>query len=270
MLWPNSASSSRKPTPPWPENGWPSRKNINIFLNDLFQSPDPAHNGRTVTVAETLDAAAKKLDTDLTNQSALRARLQSTLGLTYFALGLYAEAIPLQEKARDYYLAAEGLEHEDTLHEMNHLANSHDGIGGQEERQKALNLREQVLALELKVNGPEAPDTIKAMNNVAISYGEAGRRDEAIKLGQEVLVLCRKVHGPEHPDTLLAMHDLASCFVGVGRWEEESSWKSKPSPSSARCLARKTPPPWPRCRSWPISTTRRAIGTRVSRCQSRF
>ena len=81
----------------------------------MFQSPDPARDGRTITVAETLGAAAKKLETDLANQPARRAKLQATLGSTYHALGLYREAIPLQEKVRDYYLAASGPEHPDTL-----------------------------------------------------------------------------------------------------------------------------------------------------------
>jgi hypothetical protein len=38
---------------------------VSKFLTEVFQSPDPARNGRTITVAETLGAAAKKLDTDL-------------------------------------------------------------------------------------------------------------------------------------------------------------------------------------------------------------
>jgi len=38
---------------------------ISKFLTQVFQSLDPARDGRTITVAETLGAAAKKLDTDL-------------------------------------------------------------------------------------------------------------------------------------------------------------------------------------------------------------
>src|ERR1019366_6328866 len=78
---------------------------ISKFLTEVFQSPDPARDGRTITVAETLDAAAKKLETDLASQPSRRAKLQATLGTTYSALGLYPEAVLLQEKVRDYYLA---------------------------------------------------------------------------------------------------------------------------------------------------------------------
>ena len=190
---------------------------ISKFLTDVFQSPDPARDGRTITVAETLGAAAKKLETELANQPARRAKLQATLGLTYHALGLYREAIPLQEKVRDYYLAASGPEHPDTLRAMHNLAISYDDAG---RRDEALKLREEVLALRRKVNGPEHPDTLKAMNSLASSYDDAGRREEALKLREEVLALCRKVNGPEHPDTLMAMHNLAISYARAGRRDE--------------------------------------------------
>ena len=190
---------------------------ITKFLTDVFQSPDPARNGRTITVAETLGAAAKKLETDLVNQPARRAKLQATLGKTYDALGLYREAIPLQEKVRDYYLAASGPEHPDTLGAMHNLANSYAWTGRWDE---ALKLRETVLALRRKVLGPEHPGTLWAMHNLAGSYEKAGRQAEALKLQEEVLALRRKVLGPEHPDTVTAMHNLANSYDQAGRQAE--------------------------------------------------
>ena len=37
---------------------------ISKFLTEVFQSPDPARDGRTITVADILGAAARKLDSD--------------------------------------------------------------------------------------------------------------------------------------------------------------------------------------------------------------
>ena len=87
-------------------------------------------------------------------------------------------------------------------------------------RDEALKLREEVLALCRKVNGPEHPDTLGAMHNLAVSYDDAGRRDEALKLREQVLALRRKVNGPEHPDTLAAMNNLASSYDEAGRQDE--------------------------------------------------
>jgi serine/threonine protein kinase len=187
---------------------------ISKFLIEVFQSPDPARDGRTITVAEALGAAAQKLDTDLATQPWLQAELQATLGTTYYALGLYNEAIPLQEKVRNYFLSVSGPEHPGTLNAMHVLANSYADAG---RRPEALKLREQVLALRRKALGPEDPDTLRAMSNLANSYDEAGRGDEALKLQEEALALSSKVNGPAHADTLGVMNDLANSYVKAGR-----------------------------------------------------
>ncbi|MCX6874571.1 MAG: serine/threonine-protein kinase, partial [Verrucomicrobia bacterium] len=188
------------------------------FLTSTFQSPDPARDGRTITVAEMLDTAARKLDTDLANQPARRASLQATLGATYYALGLFREAIPLLEKVRDYHCGAAGPEHPDTFDALLCLANSYYGAG---RRDEALKLYEEVLPIYRKVLGPQHPDTLAAMSNLASSYADADRRDEALKLRDEVLALSREVNGPEHPDTLAAMSNLAlSYYYDVGRRDE--------------------------------------------------
>src|SRR5262249_35584466 len=38
---------------------------VTSYLINVFQSPDPARDGRTITVAESLDRAARRLDADL-------------------------------------------------------------------------------------------------------------------------------------------------------------------------------------------------------------
>jgi tetratricopeptide (TPR) repeat protein len=190
---------------------------ISKFLTEAFQSPDPARDGRTITVAEALGGAAKKLETDLADQPARRAKLEATLGTTYHALGLNHEAIPLLEKACDYYLATSGQEHSNTLQAMHNLALFYQSVGRLED---AIKMQEEVLALRRKVSGLEHPNTLWAMNNLAVSYDEAGRRDEALKLREEVVALRRKVSGPEHPDTLWAMNSLAISYDEAGRRDE--------------------------------------------------
>ncbi len=190
---------------------------ISKFLTEVFRSPDPARDGRTVTVAETLGLASKKLESDLANQPARRAKLQATMASTYHALGLFPEAISLQEKVRDYYVSTYGLEHAETLDELQDLAASYDAVG---RRDEALKLREQVLALERKVHGPEHLDTLNAMQGLANSYSEAGRRDDALKLREEAMERYRKVLGPDDPATLDALHNLANSYDQAGRGVE--------------------------------------------------
>jgi serine/threonine protein kinase len=201
------------------ENARNDSEAISTFLTQVFQSPDPARDGRTITVAETLSNAAIKLDTELTNQPARRAKLQAAIGATCWGLGLYSNAIPLQEKVRDYYLAASGPEHPDTLLAMHNLAISYDYVG---RRDEAIKLGEQVLALRRKTLGPEHPDTLKTMNDLALYYGDADRREDALKLSEQILLLFRKVFGPENPFTLHAMNNLGLSYSDFAEHREEA------------------------------------------------
>jgi tetratricopeptide (TPR) repeat protein len=59
-----------------------------------------------------------------------------------------------------------------------------------------------------------------AINNLAVSYDQASRREEALKMREDVLPLYRKVLGSEHPDTLRAMRNLALSYDEAGRLEK--------------------------------------------------
>ena len=206
---------------------------VSKFLTEVFQSPDPTREGRTITVAEVLDKSVTNLQSDPAVPPARRARLQATLGATYDGLGLYRDANALWEKVRDYDLAAFGPENIHTLEAMGMLATSYDAAGGRDE---ALKLREEVLRLDRKVLGPEHPDTLGAMHDLANSYGEAGREDKALKLREEVLTLRRKVNGPEDPYTVKAMGNLANSYDAAGRWEEALKLSEEALPLDRKML----------------------------------
>jgi eukaryotic-like serine/threonine-protein kinase len=245
------------------------------FLGEVFQSPDPARDGRTITVVEILDTAAGKLETDLATQPAQRARLQAILADTYVSLGLFNEAIGLAERVRDYHLATKGPDHLDTLGAIYNLAYYYYGAGRRNEAlglreavlplfrnalgpkhggtlwamtdlagsydeagrwTEALKLREEVLALRLDALGPEHPDTLHAMSSLAISYHRAGRSGEALQLREDTLRTNVKVLGPHHPRTLLAMNQLAISYFDAGRREEALKLREDLLPLNRRLL----------------------------------
>ena len=190
---------------------------ISTFLAEVFQSPDPARDGRGVTVAELLDRAAKKLDDDPAIQPKRRATLSAVLGKTCHALGLYSKAIVLQEKALDYFQGASEQDRSATLDVMASLASSYDQGG---RREDALKLNDEVLPLSRSVKGVDHPDTLRAMTNLAVSYAAADRGAEALTLREEVLDLSRRVLDRHHPDTLRAMSNLAISYLNAARWDD--------------------------------------------------
>jgi serine/threonine protein kinase len=193
-------------------------EDVTKFIVKVFQSPNPARDGRTITVAETLDRAATNiLGKELADQPELRATLQVTLGQTYHALGLDNSAVPLLEQARAYYMRAVGKEHAKTLEALAELASALDGSG---RWQDALRLRQEVLILARKAQGPEHADTLAAMFDLSTSLHYVGRREEAIGIQEKILEVRRKVLGPKDQMTIRAMASLASSYSDAGRKKE--------------------------------------------------
>jgi eukaryotic-like serine/threonine-protein kinase len=75
-------------------------------------------------------------------------------------------------------------------------------------------------AIYTKYRGPDHPDTLKAMHELASSYGGLRRYAEALTLQQATLALRKTKLGPDHPDTLKTRHDLAYSLYRLGQYAE--------------------------------------------------
>ncbi len=68
--------------------------------------------------------------------------------------------------------------------------------------------------------GPDDPDTLKSMDNLASSYNALGRHAEALKLHEQALTLMKSNLGPDHLNTLQTMNNLATSYYSLGRHAE--------------------------------------------------
>jgi CHAT domain-containing protein/Tfp pilus assembly protein PilF len=71
-----------------------------------------------------------------------------------------------------------------------------------------------------KAFGPEHPDTLSSVHNLAALYQVQGRNSEAEQLWRRALAGRQKVLGPEHHDTLLSVGALGYLYLGQGRYNE--------------------------------------------------
>ena len=82
----------------------------------------------------------------------------------------------------------------------------------------AIRLAEQILETAERVLGPEYPDTLVILNNLAFLYQSQGRYGEAEPLYRLALKAAReRVLGPEHPDTLSSVNNLAFHYESQGQ-----------------------------------------------------
>ena len=91
---------------------------------------------------------------------------------------------------------------------------------------------EEVLRLSREKLGADHPDTLTAMQNLAISYSDTGRLEEALGMGEEVLRLRREKLGADHPATLTAINNLAVTLNALGRLPDALSLLRKASAES--------------------------------------
>jgi serine/threonine protein kinase len=85
---------------------------------------------------------------------------------------------------------------------------------------QALPIIEQAVATRRRLVGEEHPDTLAAMNDLALLYFNLGRRSDAETLFDRIIAVRRRLLGEEHPETLRAMSGLAFVYTAQGRYDE--------------------------------------------------
>jgi hypothetical protein len=85
---------------------------------------------------------------------------------------------------------------------------------------QAISAGQAVAADSARMLGPDHPDTLASVNNLAIACQEVGRKAEAVRLHERALAGRVRVLGPEHPDTLASRNNLAIACQEVGRKAE--------------------------------------------------
>ncbi len=232
---------------------------VTQFLSDMLAAVDPGQSGKDVSVRQVLDQASKTISEKFTNNPLVEARLRSTIGKSYFGLGLYDEAERHLPVAVEMYRRLRGEEHVETIRSMNALTwlyfrwnrideawalneraveKSRHGLGeGNAETLTALNLkanlmtetdrweglltlRKHVLEQRRRTLGDEHLDTLNSMQNLAYFCIETGRTSEGASLIEQCVAIMRRVRGDEHPDTLRSMRNLALAYLTLGHSQE--------------------------------------------------
>ncbi|XHG00592.1 hypothetical protein AWENTII_013006 [Aspergillus wentii] len=74
--------------------------------------------------------------------------------------------------------------------------------------------------MKKKILGPEHPDTLGTMGNLASTYYGQKKWMLAEDLEMQVLDTEKRVLGPKHPRTLISMYNLAFTWKEIGRDED--------------------------------------------------
>ncbi len=183
---------------------------VSGFLIQMFDhaSPDKAQ-GREISVRDVLNKASASLDDgsaqQLVEQPQVAAALRRAMGTVYLDLGLTDDAGIQLDKALatlEQQQLVEGREYLLTL-----LAKSRQ-LGQAFRHDKALAVDRQALALSRKLFGEDSPQTLNALNGLAVGLHMTGNLDEAETLFEQVWQKRRALQGEQHPLTLNALAQL--------------------------------------------------------------
>src|SRR5262249_11465827 len=133
----------------------------------------------------------------------------------YWHAGKVRDAIAHFERVRDAKIAQLGPDHPDTLKTLNNLAapyrppaqipNPAPAYRAAGKRPESVALFERVRDAQVAQLGPDHPDTLNTLNNLAVAYWSAKRLDKSVPLFEDVLKQREAKIGRQHPDTLMTV-----------------------------------------------------------------
>ena len=180
--------------------------------------PTPARRVATrITAREILDQGAKQVETKLTGQPEVQARLLATIGKRLPDAGTL---FPSPETSGEIYQLRRrvlGPKNPELLSSLNDLAYV---LMIQGKSSAAEKLARDALPIDRSALGPENPVTISCMIELGSILRDEGRFEEAEKLTRETLEIQKRVLGPENPETLRSMSNLGFTLGEEGRLKE--------------------------------------------------
>lgn len=177
---------------------------INSFMQSVFGSADPRKVGKDVRVADTLDDAVLKAESELADQPEILASVRRTIGNSFQGLGLYEKAEAQLRFALETHENILGSEHPETLKSLRDLAILMRYKGDYENAAKTF---ESVVSLQKK-NAPTKEDLVETLFEFGSTYFLAGKSDLAAPLFTECHELSLKVFGENNFYTAVSLNAL--------------------------------------------------------------
>ncbi|MDX1630758.1 MAG: serine/threonine-protein kinase, partial [Thermoanaerobaculia bacterium] len=224
-------------------------REVSEFLQALFELSDPvASRGNEVTARELLDRGADRIDEELADQPATRARLREVMGGVYRSLGLYDVSGELLEEsvaelealgsghelALADALESLGLHHYETGHydetralydrvlriRRERLGETHPETATilahlgdlhevQGEYEEAAPLFRQALRIRERILPRDHRDRAENLERLGIVLTRLDRRADGEAMMRESLEIRRRILGPDHPRVALTLNNLA-------------------------------------------------------------
>jgi serine/threonine-protein kinase len=190
---------------------------VSRFLIDLFAVSDPNESrGNSVTAREILDKGTQQIS-ELSEQPAVQATLQDTMGLVYMNLGLYDDAEPLLRSSLETKRRIHGKNHTDVAATLQNVGTLEFEIGNYDAAEAAY--REALFFHRSR--GAEGSEAVaETANHLATLLSAAARYDDAERYFREALTIRRRLSGEDSLSVATGITNLAHVLRRKGELAE--------------------------------------------------
>ena len=235
---------------------------VSDFLTELFEVANPDQAGADdISARELLDRGARRIELELGDQPAVRARLSFAMGEAYAGLGLYEDGIPLVRSAAQTRESILGPDDPTTLLSMARLSfillsagryDEADSVASQAVERWRPNARvqdviwsraltalgivrnaqgqyqeaESLLLAAIAATPPsDSLELVNAGTNLGIALADQGRYIEGVEAVERSVEILGLIAGEDAPRTILERGILAAIYNEMGRWQDaERIW----------------------------------------------
>ncbi len=179
---------------------------IRVFLEDTFASVEPVAGGHDVTLRETLDEAVHWVDVALSGRPEIDASVRITIGNSYRALGLFADADRQLESALGTYRRVRGDRHPDVAAALNAMGLLRSDQGRHADAERLLR---EGLDIRRSAYGQESLVVSSSLMNLGRLTQLTGDLNEAADLYRQSYAIRSRALGESHPDSAMSLYRLA-------------------------------------------------------------
>ena len=199
---------------------------INLFLQNVLSLSNPflisanPESNLHATVAQALDEAAQKVETDLAGQTEIQAEIHYTLGKTYMGQGQFEKAQVQLEKALQKFSQISPENSSKKMQVNLILAGLIEYIGGESDTEKMVEESVVYFRENLDKNEENKKWLAIALSDLGNSLARKGNLAEAENLLRESLEQSLTLNGQESWIRITNRGDLGDILVDRGKLEE--------------------------------------------------
>ena len=186
------------------------------FMVSLFANADPFQSrGEKITVREVLDQGIVQINSELKDETQVRANLLRAMGQAYTGLGLYEKAGTALESAVS---ESERLETDGDLFKARLALAYNDYQNGEYAKCESLYVAARAQAVARAREGSET--VALADSGLGECLVKLDRLDEAERHLRNALAINQSIHGEDHPETARDLEALGTILLSTGRFDD--------------------------------------------------